>query len=66
MSDYDDACWAQQESEERARREEEALARHRVLLEQSRTESAEFARHCADWRKRTTAQAVNERKVKCL
>lgn len=63
---YDSACWAQQEQIEQRQREDEALERHRVLLAQSRNESAEFQRENAAWHQRIAAQAVNERKMKCL
>lgn len=64
QEDFDDGCWAQAENEGRRRAEDEALERHRILLEQSKRGTTEFERDCEAFRKRilSTAQAVNERK----
>ncbi len=51
QEDFDAACWAQ-EQDERRRVEDEALARHRVLLNASRAELEEFIRDSAAFHKR--------------
>lgn len=53
QDDFDSACWAQQEQEERARLEA-ALAHHRELLKASRAELEGFIRNNAAFHKRTS------------
>jgi hypothetical protein len=54
QQDYDDACWAQQEFDERRRREDEALARCRHLTEKFKRDNAVFEHETAAWHKRMT------------
>lgn len=47
--DTEQAAWAQLENEERHRREDEGLERHRVLLEEFRRTNAEYIEWERNW-----------------
>jgi hypothetical protein len=52
QEDFDAACWAQQEQDERRQRESEAIARCRPIAEQFRRDCAQFERDTRDFEKR--------------
>jgi hypothetical protein len=52
QEDFDAACWAQQEFDERRRREDEAIARCRPLAEQFKRDCAEWEQESIAWNKR--------------
>jgi len=49
QEDFDAACWAEQESQERRRRNEEALARLRPI-------AAQFRQECEQWEREFAAR----------
>lgn len=63
QEDYDGACWAQQEQNERRRAEDAALIRHALLLTASRAELEDFIRETEAFHKRIAAPAVNEQEI---
>jgi hypothetical protein len=52
QEDFDAACWAQQEQDERREREDRLLARHRVLLDEFRRDNAAYEKQRDEFHQR--------------